>query len=128
MYPQLASASAQVEAVHVGPWNETPVLVTSTELFGQGGIIVHLLQAHGDGALAFAPDDPAANADQPLDDLNIYPDVRIPDPDGGEEQRVSGFQVQPDQYAGFRRALARSGAAGLTGFTGGGELTAQRST
>ncbi len=125
VYTQLASASAQVEAVHVGPWNETPVLVTSTELLGQGGITVHVLQTHGDGALVFAPDDPAADADQALDDLNIYPDVRVPDPEGGEDQRASGFQVQPDQYAWFRRALARAGAAGLTGFTGGGELTAQ---
>jgi hypothetical protein len=42
-YTQLAGASAQVEAVHVGPWYETPCLVTSTELLGQGGIVVHLL-------------------------------------------------------------------------------------
>jgi hypothetical protein len=33
-----------------------------------------------------------------------YPDVRIPDPDDEEEQRVGGCQVQPKQYASFRRA------------------------
>ncbi|WP_369175745.1 hypothetical protein [Streptomyces mutabilis] len=109
----------------MGPWNETPVLMTPTELLGQGGITVHALQANGDGALVFAPDDPAADADQALDDLNIYPDVRIPDPDDGEEQRGSGCQVQPKQYVSFRRARAHAGPAGLTGFTGGGELTTQ---
>lgn len=59
-----------------GPWNETPVPVMPTELLGQGGITVHAVQANGDGALAFAPDEPAADAGQALDDLNIYPDVR----------------------------------------------------
>ncbi|MCZ9349312.1 caspase family protein [Streptomyces mutabilis] len=39
----------------MGPWNETPVLVTPTELLGQGGITVHAVQAKGDGALVFAP-------------------------------------------------------------------------
>ncbi|MDQ0390055.1 hypothetical protein J2S54_006875 [Streptomyces sp. DSM 42143] len=93
-----------VGPVRVGPWNETPVPVMPTELLGQGGITVHAVQANGDGALVFAPDDPAADADQALDDLNIYPDVRIPDPDDGEEQRGSGCQVQPKQYASFQRA------------------------
>ncbi|MFE1109246.1 hypothetical protein ACFW5U_25640 [Streptomyces rochei] len=55
-----------------GPWNETPVPVTPTELLGQGGITVHAVQPNGDGALVFAPDDPAADADQALDDLNIW--------------------------------------------------------
>lgn len=124
-YTQLASASAQVEAVHVGPWNETPVLITSTELLGQGGIIIHLLHAPGDGALTVAPDDPAADADRALDDLNVYPDVRIPAADGEDDERVSGFQVLPARYGWFRAALVRAGAAGLMGFTGGGEPTAQ---
>ncbi len=109
----------------MGPWNQTPVLVTSTELLGQDGITVHVLHAPGDGSLAVALDGVAADADRALDDLNIYPDVRIPDPDGGEEQRVSGFQVPPEKFVWFRRALARAGAAGLMGFTGGGEPTAQ---
>jgi hypothetical protein len=125
VYTQLAKASVQAEAVHVGPWNQTPVLMTSTELLGQGGVVVHVLHAPGDGSLTVALDDPAADADRVLDDLNIYPDIRITAPDVGEEQRVSGFQVHPEEYAWFRRALARAGAAGLMGFTGGGESTAQ---
>ncbi|MFK0159908.1 hypothetical protein ACIQVK_48570 [Streptomyces sp. NPDC090493] len=122
-HTQLAAASAQVEAVHVGPWDQTPTLVTSTELLGQGGIIVHVLHAPGDGSLPLPPD--ALDADRELEDLNIYPDVRVPGAAGEDEQRVSGFQVLPDQYPWFRRALARAGAAGLMGFTGGGEPTAQ---
>ncbi|WP_349458080.1 hypothetical protein [Nonomuraea sp. B19D2] len=124
VHTQLASASAQVEAVHVGPWNTTPSLVMSTELLGQGGIIVHALHAEGDGSLSVAPDDPAADANQALDDLNIYPEVRLP-AEGEEEPRVSGFQVQPEHFAWFRRAIIRAGAAGLMAFTGGGDPTAQ---
>ncbi|MEV0555203.1 hypothetical protein AB0I27_17320 [Streptomyces sp. NPDC050597] len=122
-HTQLASASALVEAVHVGPWNQTPTLVTSTELLGQGGITVHVLHAPGDGSLPVPADAP--DADHALDDRNFYPDVRIPGDEGEDEQRVSGFQVLPDQYAWFRSALARSGAAGLMGFTGGGQPTAR---
>ncbi|MFJ5034567.1 hypothetical protein ACIQB5_42465 [Streptomyces sp. NPDC088560] len=123
VHTQLANASAQVEAVHVGPWNQTPTLVTSTELLGQGGITVHVLHAPGDGSLPVAPGDP--DADHTLDDRNFYPDVRIPGGEGEDEQRVSGFQVLLDDYAWFRTTLVRAGAAGLMGFTGGGEPTAR---
>ncbi|MFJ8025692.1 hypothetical protein [Streptomyces sp. NPDC096311] len=66
----------------------------------------------------------APDADHALDDRNIYPDVRIPGEDDEDEQRVSGFQVLPDHYTWFRTALVRAGAAGLMGFTGGGQPTA----
>lgn len=123
-FTQLANASAQVEAVHMGPWGQTPCIVTSTELLGQGGITIHVLTAPGDGTLHVAPEGAGTDANQSLEDRNIYPDVRIP-ADGGDEQRVSGFQVLPDDNAWFRRALLRAAAAGLMAFTGGGEPTAQ---
>lgn len=123
VHTQLASASARVEAVHIGPWDQTPTLVTSTELLGQGGISVHVLHAPGDGSLTVQPDAPGA--DLPVEDLNIYPDVRIPGNGDEDNERVSGFQVLRDQYAWFRSILIRAGAAGLMGFTGGGEPTAQ---
>ncbi len=47
---QLASASAHAEAVHIGPWNETPSLLFSTQLpTGGGTMTVHALQAPGSG-------------------------------------------------------------------------------
>ncbi|MDT3399609.1 hypothetical protein RKE29_23695 [Streptomyces sp. B1866] len=125
VYTQLAGASAQVEAFHVGPWNQTPSLVVSTELLGQGGITMHALYAEGSSALTPAPGEPEADADQPLHDLNIYPEVRLPAAEGEEEPRDGGFQVRPEHYAWFRRAVVRAGVAGLMAFSGGGDLTAQ---
>lgn len=46
---QLASASAHVEAVHIGPWNETPALIFSTQLPPDGHVTVHALRAEGRG-------------------------------------------------------------------------------
>lgn len=123
---QLASASAQVEAFHIGPWGDTPSLVISSELLGQGGVVVHALHTPGAAALHVEPGDPAADADKDLRDENIYPEVQFP-PDEGEDKprRGGGFQVLPEHYAWFKRATARAGAAGLMAFTGGGNPTAQ---
>ncbi|MFD8633442.1 hypothetical protein [Streptomyces sp. NPDC059533] len=58
-HTQLASASAHVEAVHIGAWNQTPALVFSTELPTEGPLTVHALQARGTGGrLSGAPDAP----------------------------------------------------------------------
>ena len=51
-HTQLASASAHVEAVHIGAWDETPCLVFSTELPLDGPLTVHALEAGGEGRLA----------------------------------------------------------------------------
>jgi hypothetical protein len=126
VHTQLAGASAQVEAFHVGPWDKTPSLIISSELLGQGGVIINALQARGDSALHVEPGDPTADADTELRDENIYPEVQLP-PEKGEDKprRGSGFQVLPEHYAWFRRAASRAGAAGIMAFTGGGNPTAQ---
>ncbi|MER6119714.1 hypothetical protein [Streptomyces sp. NPDC001743] len=51
---QPASASAHAEAVHIGPWNETPDLLFSPQLPTDGGMMtVRALQAPGsDGRLS----------------------------------------------------------------------------
>ncbi|MFE9801387.1 hypothetical protein ACFYP6_21405 [Streptomyces goshikiensis] len=125
-HTQLASASAHVEAVHIGAWNETPVLVFSTELPTEGPLTVHALQARGTGGqLNGALDTPDNHLDQPVDDENIYPGIQRPSQ--GDEPPVPepGFHVQPEHYPWFRRVLARTAAAGLTAFAGDGTATAQ---
>lgn len=124
-HAQLASASVHVEAVHIGSWNETPVLVFSTELPEEGPLTIHALQARGGGVLAGTADVPSADLDQPIENHNIYPGIRRPAK--GEETPipVPGFHIQPEHYAWFRQVLARVDAAGLTAFSGGGEPTVQ---
>ncbi|MEU6825576.1 hypothetical protein ABZ921_33605 [Streptomyces atriruber] len=125
-HKQLASASAQAEAFHVGPWNTTSALVTSTELLGQGGVVVHVLQAPGTGALQVDPGDPAADADVGLRQENLFPQVLLAPAEGDQDAVYGGgFQVMPDDFAWFRRNVVRTSAAGLAAFTGSGALAAR---
>ncbi|MFJ7157100.1 hypothetical protein ACIQUQ_19405 [Streptomyces sp. NPDC101118] len=120
-HTQLASASAHVEAVHIGAWNETPVLVFSTELPTEGPLTVHALQARGTGGrLNIARDTPDNHLDQPVEDENIYPGIQRPHEGDATPAPEPGFHVQPEHYPWFRRVLARTAAAGLTAFAGDG--------
>lgn len=123
---QLASASAHVEAVHIGPWDETPALVFSTELPTDGVLTVHALQARGTGGrLTGSMDDPDTRLDHPLEDANIFPGIQPPAEGKRKPESQLGFHVQPEHYAWFRQVLARTAAAGLTAFAGDGVTTAQ---
>ncbi|MFJ6563895.1 hypothetical protein ACIQMV_29320 [Streptomyces sp. NPDC091412] len=120
-HDQLASASAHVEAVHVGAWNETPSLLFSTELPLEGPLTVHGLQALGkDGWLSDSAGSGNRDLDQQVEELNIYPGILPP-----SEEPEPGFHVQPQHYAWFRHVLARTFAAGLTAFAGDGDATVQ---
>ncbi|MET7881811.1 hypothetical protein [Streptomyces avermitilis] len=123
---QLATASAHVEAVHIGGWNGTPSLVFSTELPLDGPLTVHALQSKGEGGrLSRHASSPEGALDDRLEDKNIYPGIQPP-PDGDETQPpVPGFHVKPEHYGWFRRVLARTTAAGLTAFAGDGAATLQ---
>lgn len=123
---QLATASAHVEAVHIGGWNETPSLVFSTELPLNGPLTVHTLQSKGEGGrLNRQVSSPERNLDDQLEDENIYPGIQPP-PNGDEAQSsVPGFHIKPEHYGWFRHVLARTTAAGLTAFAGDGASTVQ---
>ncbi|MDI3404012.1 hypothetical protein [Streptomyces cavernicola] len=120
-YTQLASASAHVEAVHIGAWDETPCLVFSTELPLDGPLTVHTLEAEGSGGWLDAP---ARVLDHPLEDDNVFPGIQPPTQSKTPPEPVPGYHVKPDLYAWFQHALARTTAAGLTAFAGDGKATA----
>ncbi|MFE1169273.1 hypothetical protein [Nocardiopsis sp. NPDC058789] len=120
-YPQLASASAHVEAVHIGPWNRTPALVLSTELSMKGPIVVHALAADGDGGVLPAQEEELNSASR---DVSRYPKIIKPAQGASPEEGLSGFHVLPRHAGWFRTVLARTDVAGLVAFTGDGSVTA----
>ncbi|MEU2670425.1 hypothetical protein ABZ622_16410 [Streptomyces sp. NPDC007164] len=120
-HTQLASASAHVEAVQIGAWDETPCLVFSTELPLDGPLTVHTLEAGGKGGWLDAP---GRFLDHALEDENVYPGIRPPTQGDRPMEPELGYHVSPDLYAWFQHALARTSAAGLTAFAGDGRATA----
>ncbi len=124
-HDQLASASAHVEAVHIGAWNETPAMVFSTELPLDGHVTVHALCAGGSGGWLSRPNAESGDLDVELSDTNHFPDIQTPA--NGEEapSSVPGFHVTPKRYEWFGQVLARTAAAGLTAFAGNGGATSQ---
>ncbi|GLF92818.1 hypothetical protein [Streptomyces yaizuensis] len=125
-HAQLASASAHVEAVHIGAWDETPALVFSTEFAIEGALTVHALQADGTGGRLTGPlDAPGTGLDHRIEDANIFPGIQPPTESERGQEPAPGFHIQPKHYAWFRQVLARSAAAGLTAFAGDGAATAQ---
>ncbi|GAA4617802.1 hypothetical protein [Saccharopolyspora hordei] len=124
---QLASASAHVEAVHIGPWNETPALIFSTTLPSDKDrhVTVHALRAGGNGGWLSAPRGTGPGVDTPLEDVNQPPNITVP-ARGGEPPRSDlGFHITKKQFDWFARVVARTDAAGLTAFAGHGNATAQ---
>jgi hypothetical protein len=120
---QLASASAHVEAVHVGAWNETPAMVFSTELPRDGHVTVHALCAEGSGGRLVKPENGALDVE--LRDSNHFPGIQPPANGAKAPSPVPGFHVTPKRYAWFGQVLARTAAAGLTAFAGNSEATGQ---
>ncbi|MEU5845316.1 hypothetical protein [Saccharopolyspora shandongensis] len=122
---QLASASAHVEAVHIGPWNETPALIFSTELPPDGHVTVHALRAEGRGGRLSEANAEGGALDIKSNEMHHYPEIRVPAEGDKPPSSVTGFHVTPERYEWFGRVLARTAAAGLTAFAGDGEATTQ---
>lgn len=121
VHKQLATASADVEGIHIGPYNETPAFVFGTTLPKKSeSITLYLLQAPGDGTLWDAKD---LRLDPPVEDRSIRPGIDAPT-EPNEEPPV-GYHVRPEECGWFGRVLAQADAAGLMAFTGGGKPTAQ---
>ncbi|MFI6730945.1 hypothetical protein NRF20_09470 [Streptomyces sp. R-74717] len=112
--------------MHIGPWNTTPCLILSTELMGQGGIVVNALQVRGEFLLPLRTPGAPGNADVEIrDKAGIpYPNtIHIPARDGKRARTVDGFQVAEADRDWFGQLLARTGAANLTALAGGGPQT-----
>lgn len=125
-HEQLASASAHVEAVHIGSWNETPSLVFSAELPVEGPLTIHALHSAGrDGRLNHPAEHSNRSLDHFIQDANFFPGIQQPAEDDRTPQTEPGFHVTPDRRDWFRHVLARTEAAGLTAFAGDGEATVQ---
>ncbi|PKW17614.1 hypothetical protein A8926_5598 [Saccharopolyspora spinosa] len=122
---QLASASAHVEAVHIGPWNETPALILSTELPLDGPVTVHALCAEGSGGWLSRPRAESGGLDVQPSEAHYFPQIQLPANGDEPPSPVTGFHVTPERYEWFGRVLARTAAAGLTAFAGDGRATAQ---
>lgn len=124
VHKQLATTSVHVESVHIGPYGTVPYLLIDTEIPAKGSLAVHMLEGPGKTVLSPPRGEPAADLDLILEEANGMADVRRPGALNGVET-VPGFQVLPESFAWFSVVLARTEAATLTAFTGGGKPTAQ---
>ncbi|QXE36017.1 hypothetical protein KQY30_18920 [Streptomyces sp. GMY02] len=120
---QLGTASAHVESVHIGPYGTVPYLLIGTEIPTAESLAVHILEAPGTTLLRPPGETSGADLDLVLKQENRMADVARPTDRG--ETTVPGFQVLPDSFAWFSVVLARTEAATLMAFTGGGKPTAQ---
>lgn len=125
---QLASASAHVERVHIGRWNQTPCLIFSTEISLKDPLTIHVLRSTGtDGWLHTPAGLTAGILDRQVTEENIFPAIQVPD-NGNQihsSETVPGFHVQESHFEWFHHVLARAAAASVTAFTGDGNATAQ---
>jgi len=122
---QLARGSAHVEAVHIGPWNETPCLIISTELPRKGPVIIYALHAPGKGGRLTPPSGKALpRLDSVASDKSF--DLGIKPPPDVQENVIHtcGYHVLPKQHTWFHHVLARTVTAGITAFTGDGDTIA----
>lgn len=124
-HEQLASASAHVEAVHIGPWNQTPAMVFSTALPPDGHVTVHALCAEENGGWLSTPNAESDGLNVELRDRNHFPQIQVPANGDEPPSSIPGFHVTQERYEWFGQVLARTAAAGLTAFAGNGEATAQ---
>lgn len=124
-HDQLAAASADVEAVHIGPWNQTPALIFSTNLPLDGHVTVHALGANGSGGRLSSPNAESGDLDVALRDRNHFPQIRVPGQGDDAPTSIPGFHVTKERSEWFGQVLARTAAAGLTAFAGNSQATAQ---
>ncbi|MET8418569.1 hypothetical protein ABZV41_23485 [Streptomyces sp. NPDC005098] len=124
VHKQLATATAHVEAVHVGAHGAVPFLLVGTEIPAKESLAVHVLEAPAETVLEPYPGQPRADLDLVLEDRNEPADVNVVH-ERNNERTVPGFQVRPESFNWFSIVLARAEAATLMAFTGGGKPTAQ---
>ncbi|WLQ38599.1 hypothetical protein P8A22_00100 [Streptomyces laculatispora] len=119
-YKQLARSGERVERFHLGRWNDTPALLTSTEFLTTAGVTVHVLHAGGGVVLPRRPDSGAATADVAISrKAQLYADsVAIPTKSG--VARHYAFLIPEKDLAWFGRVVARAHAAGQLSLVGGG--------
>ncbi|MCX4508662.1 hypothetical protein [Streptomyces anulatus] len=123
VHKQLSTASAHVESVHIGPYGTVPYLLIGTEIPKKESLALHIVEAPGTTVLRPPGEASEADLDLALDQGNRMADVvRHPERLGAT---VPGFQVLPEDFDWFSIVLARTEAATLTAFTGGGKPTAQ---
>ncbi|MCP3821707.1 hypothetical protein NLX86_27530 [Streptomyces sp. A3M-1-3] len=100
---QLVKGAELAEGMQIGPWKTTPCLLLSTELMGQGGIVVNALQSPGESLLPLRLLGTPGNADEEIKDKAgiPYPNaMRIPARDGNRLRNADGFQVGEETSAG----------------------------
>lgn len=125
---QLVKGAERTEGMQIGPWNSVPCLMMSTQLMGQGGVVINVLQSPGEALLPLRVPGAPGNADEEIRDKSgiPYPNaIRIPAREGRRTRTVDGFQVGEKNLRWFGQLLARTAAAGLTAFSGGGQNTAR---
>ncbi|MCS0634264.1 hypothetical protein NX801_00995 [Streptomyces sp. LP05-1] len=125
---QLVKGSELTEGMQIGPWNTTPCLMLSTELIGQGKVVVNILQSPGEALLPLRVPGAKGNADEEIRDKSgiPYPSaIRIPASGGKRARTVDGFHVPENDLSWFGQLLTRTATAGLTAFAGGGPTTAR---
>ncbi|MFI6696290.1 hypothetical protein ACIBLA_31970 [Streptomyces sp. NPDC050433] len=123
VHKQLSTASAHVESVHIGPYGTVPYMLIGTEIPKKESLALHILE--GPGTTVLRPSEEVSEADL---DLTLAQENRTADVVRQTARRkttVPGFQVLPESFAWFSIVLARTEAATLTAFTGGGKPTAQ---
>ncbi|WP_374777407.1 hypothetical protein OG756_36150 [Streptomyces sp. NBC_01310] len=92
VHKQLTTASADVEDIHIGAYNETPAFVFGTTLPKKSqSITLYLPQTPGDGTLWDAK---VLHLDPPVEDRSIAPGIDAPT-DSHKEPPV-GYHVRPD--------------------------------
>ncbi|SEO49513.1 hypothetical protein [Actinacidiphila rubida] len=123
VHKQLSTASAHVESVHIGPYGTVPYLLIGTEIPTSESLAVHALEAPGTTVLRPPGETSGADLNLFLEQENRVADAVQPTERGGAT--VPGFQILPDSFAWFSVVLARTEAASLVAFTGGGKPTAQ---
>ncbi|WP_406136146.1 hypothetical protein [Streptomyces sp. NBC_01089] len=127
-HDQLASSAAYVDGLHIGPWNETPGFVLSTELPVDGPVTVNALHASGRGGNL------TPTLQEHADEIDLNPVVEQKDLLPGIQHTktadhsatpLPGCQLDPKRYAWFQRVLAHTSAAGMTSFAGAGRATSR---
>ncbi|MET7791780.1 hypothetical protein ABZS93_35165 [Streptomyces sp900116325] len=124
VHKQLATATAHVESVHIGPHDTVPFLLVGTEIPAKESLAVHVLEAPAETVLGPSPGEPPADLNLHLEDRNELAEVHLARALNGE-RTAPGFQIRPESFTWFSTVLARAEAATLMAFTGGGKPTAQ---
>ncbi|MEV0090078.1 hypothetical protein [Streptomyces sp. NPDC050738] len=126
VYAQLATGTAHLDSVHIGAYGRTPGFLLGTELADKGSIVVHVVEAPGEVLLRPGRGEKdTPNLDIELTDRNEHTTMKMPSQARSSDVNDFGFQVSTDLFGWFSQVLARTEAAALTAFTGGGRPTAQ---